>query len=332
MKFRLLIAVLILASTGAFVFSRAAFAQTGTTGSSTTPTATLPAAMPTNTGSSSNLNANNGCQLIDPETAAAQQGSSSSSSSGTGSSVPVTGATATVAPTATTATSGGAASTPAATATMAPTATLAPTSTQAPTASQSPTATSATSGGTSGSTGNTGNTGNAATDPHENPYCVGFFRLDIAGAAQNSATVTMASASALNAMNEPFNGLSNNANSSNGSTSANGQGSIPVTGSSASGTTGLRPLYRFNAYDANALAGSQAVTVNVGGNNGVAHMEVCAADPSGSASIYMWFSTSMWSTWFKSSTTPARWVKLPTTHTGSMACTQSWLSGTYAVH
>ena len=68
-----------------------------------------------------------------------------------------------------------------------------------------------------------------------------------------------------------------------------------------------------------------------GGQVKAAHMEVCFNDASKTGSVYQWWSASWFATYFKSNTTPGRWVRLPTTNTGSMACAQSWLPGTFAL-
>ncbi len=100
-------------------------------------------------------------------------------------------------------------------------------------------------------------------------------------------------------------------------------GQIPVTGSSNPGASAIQ---QFNA-------SGNMITVNIDDANGAkanaAHMEICFDNKTSSGRIFQWWSTDMFATWFKSSTTAARWVPLPTTNTGSMACAQSWLPGTY---
>lgn len=301
MKFRIIIAVLILVSTGAFVFSRGAFAQTGTTGTATptftaTPTATMTATA--NQGASA---ASNVCRLADAQDMLLTVGHTGTTTSGSATAIPVTGATATASPTATATTAAGATT---GTATATPMAT----------ATQAPTATSSTG------TGSVPTTGGAVVDVHEVPYCVGYFRMDIGVPFKADATVTSAD----------FGAITPSTAMTPGTTT--GAGGIPVTGGTTTTGTLFRPNYGFDVYDVNALAGGNAITVSVNNAQGVAHMEICGADPTGSANVYQWYTAKMWSSWYKSTTTPARWVLLPTSHTKGLACAQSWLPGTYAVH
>ncbi len=123
--------------------------------------------------------------------------------------------------------------------------------------------------------------------------------------------------------------FANQSGSTGGTTQANGNGagSIPVTGSSAGKGFNISADYGFNAFDVNALGGSSMITVNLHGAT-AAHMEICSS--SGTA-IYQWFSTSMWSTWYKVNGESARWVRLPSfTNAKGMTCTSSWLPGLYA--
>ncbi len=102
-------------------------------------------------------------------------------------------------------------------------------------------------------------------------------------------------------------------------------GMIPVTGNSSNngGST-----LNFNSK-------TQGLMVSINDANGgtvsAAHMEVCFNDLSGSGKIYQWYDANMWSTWFKSTTTAPRWVPVPTTNGGGMACGQSWLPGEFVL-
>jgi len=101
-----------------------------------------------------------------------------------------------------------------------------------------------------------------------------------------------------------------------------------VTGGTSSSTNGNNgsSVQQFSAT-------GKTITVNINDANGgkvnAAHMEICFNNKTSSGRIFQWWSADMFTTWFKSSTTAARWVPLPTTNTGSMACAQSWLPGTY---
>ncbi len=62
-----------------------------------------------------------------------------------------------------------------------------------------------------------------------------------------------------------------------------------------------------------------------------AALEICMKDPQGFGTIYQWFTAQDWATWFKSTTTVARWVPLHTSHQNGLACAFSWIPGNFAL-
>ena len=252
----------------------------------------------TTTTSSSNSSA---CTPVDPEAPVAST-SGTSGTSGTTDSSGATAATPAASPT------------PAASAT--PAGTAAPSSSgTASTPAATPTTSSA--GGTSSSGVTSSSTGTSSTvgEPHETTYCANGFKADVAVPHGDTASVSSANAGSLTGMV---------------AVRGSSAGVIPNTGSSSSTNSSAS-----TSLTAQSLSFAKAMTLSISNSSGAkvnaAHMEICFNDASKSGTIYQWYSTDMWATWYKSSTTPARWVALPTTRTGSMACAQSWLPGTFAL-
>jgi hypothetical protein len=194
----------------------------------------------------------------------------------------------------------GSAATPAATQAATATPAAAATSAATPSASTGPSgSTSASSTPAPTATSSSGSTGSAGTgssgfvsEPHETPFCANGAQADVAVPNGGSASLSTAGTGSL----------------------------IPVTGASTGSINHF-------------TSSSRSATLSVKDKNGAAvnaaHMEICFKDASGNGRISQWYDATMWATWYKSATTPARWIGLPTTHNGDMACAQSWLPGLF---